>query len=47
VIVSTTTCAIEHLHPDLVVAFVLEVQQIADLQVVGAGEPHPAGVEEP
>jgi hypothetical protein len=43
---SVAACIIEHFHPELVDAFVLEVQHAADLQVVGAGEPLLVGVEE-
>jgi hypothetical protein len=44
-VVHATSCDIEHLHPELDVASVLEVQETADLQVMGAGEPLLAGVE--
>jgi hypothetical protein len=35
VVVPTVVCVVKHLHPELDVAFPLEVHQEADLQVVG------------
>jgi dihydroorotase len=45
-VVPTVRCVIEHLHTKVVIAFVQEVQQAADLLVVGASELLSASVEE-
>jgi hypothetical protein len=46
VVVPRAGCVVKHLHPELVVAFPLEVYQAGDLLVVGTGKLLPASVEE-
>jgi hypothetical protein len=45
VIVDTSRIVVEHLYAHLVVAFIEEVHQAADLDVMGASELLPADVE--